>query len=49
MKEMFKRFGKMLGDPATGIALKIPDNFRTKHKFNNTGSVVDPIQNLEIS
>ena len=49
MKEMFGRFGKLLGDPATGIALKLPDDFKTIHKYNKAEPVADPMQNLEIT
>ena len=49
MKEMFKRFGKTLEDPATGKLLQLPENYRTTHKFSNSNTTTDPMKNLEIT
>lgn len=32
-RQIFKRFGYLLGDPETGLHLKIPKNFKVKHQF----------------
>jgi len=37
-KQIFNKFGYHLGDPETGIHLKIPTNFKVKHQFPSTST-----------
>lgn len=46
MKKTFKKFGKNLVDPDTGIKLNIPNNFKVKNEYKIKNNNIS-LDNLE--